>query len=367
MGFKIFHSDLEPCKDYSPYIERALETVQTDKICGLVMHGVDTSRDYHSFLNDMKSSVYKILGKKVPVTLVPQFKLPEGGISLDVYTLDEEVHIGELDDVCYGVMDGDGYSVLFVEGIPSSDFSFSVSDQSDEVFGRLDSVLAQHGLTAGDIVRQWNYIGEITGFRGNRQNYQEFNDARSRYYGKVSWENGYPAATGIGTDSDGIIVSVIACKNESGGIFSINNPLQIAAHAYSKNVLVDDNQGAVKSTPKFERAKLFATDAGAFCFVSGTAAIRGEESVNADSAGEQTLRTIENINYLVSKENRAAYGCEAFDLKFSNLVVYVKKVEDYQQVRNVVEDAYPGIPAVYTVADVCRSELLVEIEGLLIS
>jgi len=33
----------------------------------------------------------------------------------------------------------------------------------------------------------------------------------------------------------------------------------------------------------------------------------------------------------------------------------------------VVEDAYPGIPAVYTVADVCRSELLVEIEGLLIS
>ena len=87
----------------------------------------------------------------------------------------------------------------------------------------------------------------------------------------------------------------------------------------------------------------------------------------ADSAGEQTLRTLENINYLVSKENRAAYGCEAFDLKFSNLVVYVKKVEDYQQVRNVVEDAYPGIPAVYTVADVCRSELLVEIEGLLIS
>ena len=89
--------------------------------------------------------------------------------------------------------------------------------------------------------------------------------------------------------------------------------------------------------------------------------------MNADSAGEQTLRTIENINYLVSKENRAAYGCEAFDLKFSNLVVYVRNEEDFQHVKTVVEEAYPGIPAVYTIADVCRSELLVEIEGLLIS
>ena len=104
MGFKIFHSDLEPCKDYSPYIERALETVPTDKICGLVMHGVDTSRDYHSFLNDMKSSVYKILGKKVPVTLVPQFKLPGGGLSLDVYTLDREVRLGEQEGWIFGIV-----------------------------------------------------------------------------------------------------------------------------------------------------------------------------------------------------------------------------------------------------------------------
>ena len=39
----------------------------------------------------------------------------------------------------------------------------------------------------------------------------------------------------------------------------------------------------------------------------------------------------------------------------------------YQQVKQVVEEAYPQLSVVYTIADVCRAELLVEIEGILIS
>ena len=123
----------------------------------------------------------------------------------------------------------------------------------------------------------------------------------------------------------------------------------------------------MKSTPKFERAKVIQTNRGAVCFVSGTAAIRGEQSVDASSVREQTIKTIENIEHLVSKENLVRYGCQPYELKYAQLQVFVKYAEDYQQVKQVVEQAYPQLSVVYTIADVCRAELLVEIEGILIS
>ena len=61
------------------------------------------------------------------------------------------------------------------------------------------------------------------------------------------------------------------------------------------------------------------------------------------------------------------FGCKAYDLKLANLRIYIKNAEDYDQVRATVEELYPQVPAIYTVADVCRDELLVEIEGILIS
>jgi enamine deaminase RidA (YjgF/YER057c/UK114 family) len=112
---------------------------------------------------------------------------------------------------------------------------------------------------------------------------------------------------------------------------------------------------------------LIETSRGACCFVSGTAAIRGEESMDASSARLQTVKTIENIEYLVSKENLVRFGCKPYELKYAKLLVYIKHKEDYDEVRRVVEEKFPQLPVIYTIADVCRSELLVEIEGILIS
>lgn len=355
---------------YSADIARLPEGVSSDSVCGIVVLGVDDSKEYHQFLLELKSSVKMLLGRKVPITLVPQPLLPDGGISYEIYVLEgsAKISFGEKDGVCYGFVNNEEYSMLFMEGVPSSDFSADVHAQSAEVFRNVDSLLSSHGFDAGDIVRQWNYIGNITGCRNGRQNYQEFNDARSFYYENGKWTFGYPAATGIGTSSEGITVGCIAFRrNDAGGIYPINNPLQIAAHEYSRKVLVDNDVNALKTTPKFERAKLIETSEGACCFVSGTAAIRGESSMDISSARLQTIQTIENIEYLVSKENLLRFGCRAYDLNMLNLRVYIKNEEDYDQVRDVVEDNYPDVPVVYTIADVCRQELLVEIECILMS
>lgn len=373
MEFKIYCSTIISDNDYAGNIRELLNDIPLNKICGIVFFGLYESEKYHEVLKSVKQAVYGLLGRKVPVTLVPQYSLPNGGLSAEVYIMESEntdLCVDEMNGVCYMMIDCDEYSLLFSEGIPSTDFSEKVLSQSNEIFGRLDSLLSYNGFSTGDIVRQWNYVGNITGYRDGKQNYQEFNDARTAYYSNSKWENGYPAATGIGASFDGVIVGCIAVKYKKQnhkGVYPIDNPLQIAAHEYSKNVLIDNSRDAVKSTPKFERAKLVEIDNGACCFVSGTAAIRGEESMDESSARLQTIQTIENINYLISKENLIRFGCKAYDLKLCNLRVYVKNEKDYDEIKSVVDDAYPNVPVVYTVADVCRGELLVEIEGILIS
>ena len=364
MELNIYYSTLAACDDCSADISRLLKDVPIEKICGVVIFCQELKTGYHDMLHNVKSSLKEILEKNIPVTLVPQPILPDKGLAVEIYTLSptETVSFNE----GYGLIRSEDSSLIFIEGIASSDFSDSVYGQSSEVFSRLDNILSSHGFSTDDIVRQWNYIGNITHHRDGKQNYQEFNDARSAYYQKGSWKSGYPAATGIGASCEGIIVGCIAFKGKDC-IYPINNPLQIAAHEYSKQVLIDDNVNAIKSTPKFERAKLIETGGRAYCFVSGTAAIRGEQSMDADSARFQTIQTIENIEYLVSKENLERHGCKPYDLRLVNLRIYVKDKEDYKEVKAVVDEKYPDTPAIYTIADVCRKELLVEIEGILIS
>ena len=367
MGLKIYSSILNLCNGVTDPIENAFAKIPSNSVCGVMVCGTSDTTEYHLLLGEIKSAIYASLGKKVPVTLIPQHLLPARGLAIMVYALDGEAQfqLKEENGVCYGIIENDNEKMLFVEGIPASDFSTKVKQQSDEVFAKLDSLLSAHNFEVGDIVRQWNYIGNIVSYKDGKQNYQEFNDARSAYYAKSEWHNGYPAATGIGS-TDGIIVGGIAFKKADGkGIYPIDNPLQVAAHIYSKNVLIDDDENAVKSTPKFERAKLIETAGGVCCFVSGTAAIRGEESVDPSSAKLQTVKTIENIEHLVSKENLVRFGCRPYDLKYAFIHIFIKNAEDYDEVRAVVEEVYPQIPTIYSVADVCRSELLVEIEGIL--
>lgn len=369
MELTIYSSTLETCDNYAAALKQAMNRVPSDRVCGVVVHGTSDNVEYHHLLRNVKSAVCASLGRCVPVTLVPQYVLPDGGLTLDIYALEStsDLRILEHDGVCYGKIESENEHLLFIEGIPSSDFSVCVCQQSEEVFSKMDAILSLHGFAVDDIVRQWNYIGNIVSYRDGKQNYQEFNDARTRYYAQGVWSNGYPAATGIGASGEGIIVGCIAYRKEKGdakAIYPIDNPLQVAAHVYSKAVLIDNALNATKSTPKFERAKLIETRRGACCFVSGTAAIRGEQSVDADSVGEQTIKTIENIDHLVSKENLLRSGCRAYDLHMTKLHVFVKRKEDYEEVRRVVAERYPHATTVYTLADVCRSELLVEIEGI---
>lgn len=119
-----------------------------------------------------------------------------------------------------------------------------------------------------------------------------------------------------------------------------------------------------RTTPKFEHAKIFITPDNTWVFISGTAAIVGQASIPQLSVDQQTEMTIQNIRSLISPENLQKHGIiPGKEAILNHLRVYVKYKNDIQQVKDICLKYFPHLPIAYAVADICRPELLVEIEG----
>lgn len=245
-------------------------------------------------------------------------------------------------------------------------------EQAKFAFDAIKKILDVENLEFSDIVRQWNYIENIVIVESKegteRQNYQIFNDIRSIYYETADFKLGYPSATGIGMKNGGIIIDFIAMENsKSVSIIPLKNPKQVDAHKYSQNQLVGDalKEVSQKTTPKFERGKAVSIDNYHMIYISGTAAILGEDTIPEDNVERQTVITIENIQELISIENLRNHGVKG-DLhpkSISYLRVYVKNKEKIPAVKMICEQYFPHVPSLYLVADVCRDNLLVELEG----
>jgi hypothetical protein len=243
---------------------------------------------------------------------------------------------------------------LFAGGF-QSDINVSIEQQSVEVFRRIEELLKHEHFPIHSIIRQWNYIEQISCFSNGNQHYQSFNNARSDFYAQTLWPKGYPAATGIGTNLGGVLVDLDAAVFTSPDTFvtAVDNPLQIAAHAYSEKVL--EANRTKKETPKFERAKSITSGNRRLVYISGTAAIRGEESLKEAGLERQLHITMENIAQLTGKAQPVMFR------------VYLKNKEAYATAQRLMNAYHQHtIPISYMCADICRDELLIEIEGIAI-
>jgi len=237
---------------------------------------------------------------------------------------------------------------------------------SSLVFKTLQQQLDETGFEISDITRQWNYIEGIISKREDHQNYQVFNDTRSKFYQDHFRKKGYPAATGIGMAAGGVLIDYIAIKGDNVTNIPIDNPVQIPAHKYHQNCLMGLPTGDRKTTPKFERGRYVSLHGEEIVFVSGTAAITGEKTANPGDVEQQTRLTIDNIDSLVSKENLSKNKAIPTDLRFNYLRIYVKEKKDFKTVREICERKYGDIPMVWLQANICRDDLTVEIEGTLL-
>ena len=357
---------------FSETVIQLLEKIpEKEKVLTINIFGLITENHYLSNLQIIRQAAQHIFRQMPLLSYVAQSPENEHTLIAEVGYLFDSISISAVSyhDFYAGrylTIETKEFSALLVEGLMSDNILQSIAEQSSEVFDKVRQILHAVSISTENIVRQWNYIGHITGVENNNQNYQEFNNERARFYSTSTWLNGYPAATGISMDIRAVIVSLIAVKfHDTTRIFPVNNSLQFAAHCYSKTVLGDSEK---KETPKFERAKLVVNEKTACCFISGTAAILGEKSLGNDDVKKQTIQTIELIRHLISAENLKVNGIDfSGHLKIVHLRVYVKLATDFDKVRRVLETEWPGVSAFYVCAGVCREELLVEIEGLAVS
>jgi enamine deaminase RidA (YjgF/YER057c/UK114 family) len=280
---------------------------------------------------------------------------------------EKKVTYKSLSGINYTVIEYQGYKTVHGAGLMGK-VDDSITEASERAFKMTQAILNQEGLSIKNIIRQWNYIEDIAiveDVEDAPQNYQDFNDVRAKYYNRVKFAQGYPAATGIGQDTGGVIVGFIAVSDSDIiSIMPIANPGQIDAHRYSELVL--EGSSEQKCTPKFERAKLVSIGTRNYIYVSGTASILGEETVHVGDVEKQTLTTIENIKRLFSKENQDKLGLDfkVEEIQFSHLRVYVKHKKDFPAVEKVCEAELNCKSSLFLESDVCREDLLVEIEGV---
>jgi enamine deaminase RidA (YjgF/YER057c/UK114 family) len=262
----------------------------------------------------------------------------------------------------------------FIFGLTLSNSESTLTDRVKISFELLDKALISYGLGMHNIIRQWNYVEDIVGFTpiesGLKQNYQVLNNIRHEYYSKYEFSNGFPAATGIGMSTGGFVLDCLAVKEKSDlEITPVKNPIQVSAYDYSEKVLIGSKieKNFPRLSPKFERAKLYKEGDGKFSLlISGTASIQKEESIAKDDVGRQTEITFENIEKLIEygSDYLIKSGRKINNATYNYIRVYIKNTDDFFKVKSICEKHIAYVEPVYLIADICRGELLVEIEGV---
>jgi chorismate lyase/3-hydroxybenzoate synthase len=196
------------------------------------------------------------------------------------------------------------------------------------------------------LLRMWNYMDAINEGSGDMERYRQFCVGRGRGLGAAT--QGYPSASALGRHIPDHVLQVFWLAGKTAGK-AIENPRQVSAYHYPRV------HGPV--SPTFARA-LVAPDETVL--ISGTASIVGHVSQHHDNPMEQLEETVRNLTALMPHVGRSRQPAGKELLK-----IYVRDPELTPQIDRRLRQLYPNAEFLYVAADVCRRELLVEIEAIL--
>jgi enamine deaminase RidA (YjgF/YER057c/UK114 family) len=321
---------------------------------------------------DCRKVLHEFYGDKMPVTnFVAQPPGCGAALAIEAWSIGgKSVRIERVSPETL-VVGYDGVRWVYTAGIRPARTTGGVHEQTLSVLKRASENLAKAGSRFENVVRTWFYLGEITNLEGSVQRYQELNRARTDYYSDIRFcralleanapRGVYPASTGIGASGNGLVMSCLALDTNRKDIFllPLENPQQTPAYAYHPRYS--------SQSPKFSRAMALCTEDYVTTWVSGTASIVDSESRHHGDIEKQTEQTIDNIERLVAPDNFELHGIQGTGARlhdFAKFRVYIKRPQDFAKCRAVCQRRFGRVPAIYALADVCRPELLVEIEGV---
>jgi chorismatase FkbO-like protein len=234
-------------------------------------------------------------------------------------------------------------------------FQQAVMDAFAAVFDQLGPVGAVHP------VRFWAFLPDIHArLEPDLDRYMVFNAARFAAYsawygGRESFPRALATASAVGTTEASLVLHCLAADTPGQ---PVENPRQVPAYRYSRRF------GPLP--PCFARATIVRPRVGApLLMVGGTASIRGEDSMHAGDLGAQVDETLANLASVVA----AAWGGGAADERalgrYRHLRAYHRREGDRAAVESRMRAAFPALDRLELLpAELCRPELLVEVEGL---
>jgi chorismate lyase/3-hydroxybenzoate synthase len=263
----------------------------------------------------------------------------EGPAPFEVWRSTRAVTWGRVDDIAFA-RDGDYcFGALELEEAAYG----GIAPAAEAGYRRLCEFLGMSGC--GPLLRIWNYMDAINLGTGDDERYRQFCVGRTRGM-RDRFHGPYPAATAIGRQ-DGVrrLLVYWLCAREPGE--PLENPRQVSAYRYPRRY--------GPTPPAFARAMVSPASQ---LLVSGTAAVVGHASQHPDDPVRQLEETACNIERLLKQTGRAGLREGPALVK-----LYLRESAQLPRVEATFEACLPREATLVLAGDVCRRELLLEVEG----
>jgi enamine deaminase RidA (YjgF/YER057c/UK114 family) len=250
-------------------------------------------------------------------------------------------------------IEGPGFRMVYLPSVYGADAEGTLTEggpaQADRMFANARAALASCGLSYSQVVRTWIYLPRLLDWYG------ELNRVRTRHYAPEKFGVGpgdrpFPASTGIqgGSGTAECFMDVLALE-------------ATAPHAVeARPLLWSARQGQSFSYGSaFSRGMSLAIGGRRTVHVSGTASIDGAgRTVHVGDREGQVLETLLCVAALLEE-----VGGGLANITMSTLFCKDREtLEAFRRVTRLLR--VPAFPVVPVLADVCRPDLLVELEAV---
>ena len=260
---------------------------------------------------------------------------------------------GGSDDIVWCRNDGVLYGVLELSetDFPATAGCTSLQAASAEAYRRIFRLLDAQAMP--HLWRVWNYLADINLETEGLERYRQFNIGRQDAF--VACRRGatgnVPAACAIGLVGGTLSIAFMAGTTPA---VPVENPRQVSAYNYPADY--------GPRSPTFSRAALVYPEGQEILFISGTASIVGHQTVHPGDVVGQCRESMANIAAVLAEANRLRRS-PAFMLSELCYRVYVRHAGDFDKVRAALRTLIGAAEVVYVQADICRHDLLLEIEA----
>ena len=230
-----------------------------------------------------------------------------------------------------------------VGGLPSGDCALSRPGQTAQALENLQIILAPAGFNLADVVRTWFFLDQILTW------YDDFNRTRTKIYSEIKFRTGsLPASTGVGASNPAgaaLALAAWAFRPLAKDAYAeeVASPLQCPAPAYGSS---------------FSRALETSTNTGRRLFISGTASIApGGKTMWVGDVRKQIELTMDVVEGMLSSRG--------FDFKdLACATAYFRHATEARVFAEwLATNRLSHLPVVFAQCDVCRDDLLFELEA----